>query len=148
MFKLAIVFLAFVSTSLAITNFRACRGGGSLPNTLIIPNCQAAPCTFTEGQNIEISASLTAPSGTNTITAQLKGYVGGQAADIPLPPSERDGCANISGNYCPLAGGTNFNYKLELPVSGALKGNVVIEHSLLADNMATWLCVEFDAVIE
>lgn len=148
MFKLALVFLTLVSASMAITNFRSCRGGGSLPNTFEIPGCAQAPCTFVEGQNLVATAQLTSPYGTNTVTAQLKGYVGSQGADLPLPPNQRDGCANISGNSCPLAGGANFNYRLEMPVTGAIKGNVILEHSLLADNSQVWLCVEFDAIIQ
>lgn len=148
MFKFAVVFLALCSSAFAISNFRACRGGGSVPLSITIPGCVAAPCTFVEGQNLEISASLRAPSGTNTVEAQLKAYVGSQAADIPLPPEQRDACANISGNSCPLGGGAEFNYKLTLEVSGAIKGSVILEHSLISENPGPWMCVEFDAIIQ
>lgn len=148
MFKLAIVFLAFVTGSLAITNFRACRGGGSVPLSITIPGCSAAPCTFVEGENLVVTASLRAPSGTNTITAQLKAYIGSQSAEVPLPPNQRNACDNISGNRCPVAGGAEFTYRLEMPVSGDIKGPAILEHSLLADGSTIWLCVEFDAIFQ
>lgn len=147
MFKVAVVLLALCfSTSLTIPNFRACQDGGSVPITFEINGCPETPCLFKEGEEYHATAFLRAPSGTNTITVLLLGFLNPKPIRFPLSPEQVDGCGNIFGASWPVAGGDEFVYNLTVPINGQAKGNLVLEHVFKADRPAPWICVQFGII--
>ncbi|CAB3361126.1 Hypothetical predicted protein [Cloeon dipterum] len=107
----AVVWLLALVSIASATDFQKCKIGTPPLNTTL-GNCDKYPCNLVRGTNISGGVDFVYAKDLTVLKPELTVFVSG----LPLkwPINQKDGCASLTLNKCPIKAGTRARFEYSL----------------------------------